>query len=295
MRVDELKIKRLIADYLKNNENENILFDIIKELSEMVYNYPRIVFRKDLDTCSDFYIYFISDIKKIILKYNSQLANFNTYLNIALKSRYINWYNKTISKQQLNEVPLENLNNENIPSLEDKITYNIYINKQYDNINSELKSLINSILKKLPQKEMLIVKLLFYPIDSETLKILSAHLNTSLKMTYKKYMATYHKHNLIEKQNELREKIYKTENRIYALKNKIDKLKKQNKSYKSVANFKQRLESILSNQRLKLYKNNYVMSFKGIEELLKISKSEIYTKYKKLNQKLQQELSQYAI
>ena len=262
MKVNEVKIKKLINEY-KISKEKNLLIEILKELSIMIYNYPKILFGRDEDDCSEFYLYFIERIENLLLNYDETKASFNTYFNIVLKSRYINWLNKISQerKKKLEPILIEDLKfQKNIA----KELYEIYSpDYKYIADQSEISEKIEKILKKLKVLDYLIIKLCYFPIDSNTLQVLSNHLKIPLKNCYELYEKFYFKYGYTEK-------VEKALNKITSLKLKLEKLDENIKS-----GLKEKIEKEL-NEATNSYFNIKFLGIKEISQILKIPEGEVY-------------------
>ena len=93
MKINKKKIEELALEYRKEPRKE-IFKKIIIEVSDMVYNYPSIVFFVKHEECSDFFIYFIERLKAFIIKFDPSRSSFFTWFNIIIKSQCLNWLNK---------------------------------------------------------------------------------------------------------------------------------------------------------------------------------------------------------
>ncbi len=301
MRVREVKIKELIRKYKATN-NEKVLVEIIKEISDMVYNYPRVVFNRSKDDCSEFYIYFIEDVKKIIKKYNENLASFNTWFNVVLKSRYINWLNKLSykRKKQVDIILWEDLTlGTDDKNKEEKLFYNIYLSQQNEKYDSQLSKKLMKIYNKMSLSDIILIKLMYYPIDSSIIEHLTKFLNKSPRECYEIYMKAYKENNLIEKQEILKEKIVDLVYKISKIKKKIKYLKIKNMKSETLEidkllKQKERAEKLLNETRRKFYKNLQIIDIKGIQKILGLSKSEIYERVQNIRNFLKQELSDFV-
>jgi len=63
-RISDEKIKDFVSRYVKGDDR--CYSAIVNMLSQYIYNYPRVVFGTDPDTCSDFYEYVLSRFKSIL-------------------------------------------------------------------------------------------------------------------------------------------------------------------------------------------------------------------------------------
>lgn len=291
MRVDEVKIKKLIREYLKS-KSKDVLFEIVKELSIMVYNYPKIVFRRNEDDCSEFYLYFIEKIENLITKYNENMASFNTWFNVVLKRRYLNWLNKmsAMKKRAPDTVLWDDISCDSF-ILQERMFYNIFLSNQNLLREDELKKRLNEVYKKLDVKDYLLIKLLYYPVDIDTLHALKNFLNLPLKECYQIYIQAYNENNTIAKQERCKEainnialKLSKIEEKMIKEPAELDKYNKQ----------KNRLKNLLKKREAEYYKNLKVLDIKGVQKILRLYKSEIYLRLKNIKSFLMQELSDFV-
>lgn len=100
-RVDDANIKELIKKY--KNSDEKTYDEIIKILSPYIYNYPRIAFCSDWDTCGDFYEYILVRMRDIFKAYRESEARFITWFTVVLRSRYLNFIRGNRSRLSVRE------------------------------------------------------------------------------------------------------------------------------------------------------------------------------------------------
>lgn len=296
MRVDELKIRELIREYKKTRDNE-ILIEIIKEISDMIYNYPRIVFGRNKDDCSEFYLYVIERIKKIIVKYNETLASFNTWFNIVLKSRYINWLYKIAREREerIEPVLLRDISSDSNMKQDERIFYNLYLAQQnYE--DSSLKDRLENVYKRMSLLENLLIKLMYYPLDSSTISMMSKFLKKPLRECYDIYIKAYNKYNLLDRQKRLSETINEIKHKLSRIKEKIEYFKRKDKSdkVKSLLRRKEINQKLLKEVQHRYYKNISIMDIDGLQEILGLSRGQIYKKIKEIKTILAEELSDFV-
>jgi RNA polymerase sigma factor (sigma-70 family) len=87
--IPDEKIKLLIQNCLEGDKSRYP--SIVRMLTPYIYNYPRIVFGTDLDTCADFYEYILRRLEKILTKYSDTGARFVTWFTVVLRNRYLNY------------------------------------------------------------------------------------------------------------------------------------------------------------------------------------------------------------
>ncbi len=76
--------------------------DLVKEISAMVYSYPKRHFCWTEDQCSDFYCYFYKRIEKIMNGFRYCGIPFRSYLYRSIKCQVHTFHRKTQKKQQQN-------------------------------------------------------------------------------------------------------------------------------------------------------------------------------------------------
>ncbi len=234
MNINEDKIKNLIKNPHSNFE------EIKKELSEYIYYFPRVAYKKNLDICGDFYLYIIERLDKILLNFNPNLnIKFKTWFNYVLRNNFINFNN-------LKREPLEL----NIENYEESICFEVFEEKE-GNFN-----IVDEVLKKIEEIDRILLKLYYIPelITEEEVLIISDNFNMSISEVLnlqRKLIELRTKE--IEKVKEISEKIKELNNKIVELKytlyqNKID----NNDIITKIA----RLENQRFNYILKLKKEN---------------------------------------
>lgn len=270
MRIKEKEVKELILRFQETNDIE-ILKALVKETSDMIYHYPLVVFHKNLDECSEFYIYFIERFSNLIKKYNSKLSSFNTWFNIILKSHCINWLNskkmqkrKQIKAISINKIDL--LSNFN-PSKK---------NNPLDNIATE----VQSIIEHLPELDYLIIKLLYYNIDKHLLKRLSLFNKRSKEENLSLIDKLLNNNKKFEKQQELIHKILNMEYLIKELKIKLEDNTDDIKIEKRL----KRSQHTLSDLRKSYYKHLENFDINSIAQLLNCPINSIYNRFNKTRQ-----------
>lgn len=276
MKIDEIKIQKLISQF-KNSKDQQILIEIIKELSIMIYNYPKLLYNYNEDNCSDFYLYFIERIESVILKYNENMASFNTYFNIVLKSRYINWLNQIKTKNRIQDYPVsfENLNSARFQN------YDGCLNE------SDLKNKIEEVIKKMPVLDYLIIKLCYYHIDAQTLNILAEYLKKPLKECYNLYQEAFEKSSYTEKFNKLYTKLENLNIKLNYLEQNLKVAKNQEKLH--LNSLKSKIEKKIKETQNALLELK-IIEIKFIKKILNISLSDIYYRLDRIKKVLKEEL-----
>ncbi len=277
MRIKKEKVKQLIIKFQKDF-NVEILKQIIKETSDMVYNYPSVVFHIRKEDCGDFYIYFIERIKSLISKYDPALSSFYTWFNIILKSQCLNWLNR-VQRKKGKSIQTESLDNSlqylmQIEELDDPVERN------YDNISL----IINQYIENSPVLEYLIIKLLYYNIDNKLLNKLSAYNKRSSEENIELIKQLLNNNRKFQIQSRTMPVISVLQYKILELRKKI-----VSPDIKEKINFKIRLKRHLSNLKLlkrRLNNNLENLDIRSIAVILNEKENEIYYKLKKIRRGL---------
>ncbi len=82
------RIKEAVNTFKKGNEKSYAL--LIEMLSGYIYNYPRVAFGMNVDTCGDFFEYVLTRMKPILNGYRETDAKFSTWFTVVLRNRYLN-------------------------------------------------------------------------------------------------------------------------------------------------------------------------------------------------------------
>ncbi len=266
MRLDKEKIVKLINALRADKSNKSILKALIEEVSNMVYNYPRIVFHDSEDDCGEFYLYFIERLPRFILKYNVVKSSFATWFCIVLKSHYLNFKNKqrkyiSANSISLNYTPFKN-SSINMMNL---VSYQKWTKDDYDELSHKVLKFIHG----LTLEEQVIIKLLYFNMDTELLRNLAELTGVPVE----KCMKTY---------TDILNENTKRFDMIYKLKNDITEIRK--KIFDSSGN--EKLEKRLCRLREKYYNNLENFTGKNISVLLNKPLNEVYYKINKIKAKL---------
>ncbi len=276
MKIKKEKVKQLILKFQKNF-NVEILKQIIKETSDMVYNYPSVVFHAREEDCSDFYIYFIKRIKSLIPKYDPALSSFYTWFNIILKSQCLNWLNRMQRKKE-KSIQAESLDN-SLPYLT-QIDPEDSGERNYDNISL----IINQYIKNLPVLEYLIIKLLYYNVNNKLINELSTYNKRSSEENTELIKQLLNNNKKFQIQCRILPVISVLQYKILELRKKI-----LSGDIKEKINFKIRLKRHLSNLKLlkrRLNNNLENLDIRSIAIILNEKENEIYYKLKKIRNSL---------
>lgn len=105
MNLNDEKIRKLIKNF--SFDPSNVFEELKKELSEYIYYFPKMAYKKNLDVCGDFYLYIIERLDKIIVNFNPESeVKFKTWFNYVLKNNFINFM-KFVYKDFKNELSIE--------------------------------------------------------------------------------------------------------------------------------------------------------------------------------------------
>jgi len=276
MRIKKEKVEELILKYQKKLDI-NILKDIIKETSDMVYNYPTIVFHVSIEKCSDFYIYFMERIPSLVLKFNPILSSFYTWFNIVLKSQCLNWLNtlKVHKKKMISVISL------------DQYYYDVSDNNDlYDDENVQL---VRDYISNLPLLDRLIIQLLYYNIDDMLLQEISDYNHRSVDYIFTLIKKILNNNRKFIIQRKASCQIELIQSKIYDLKKQLpqvdektkEKLKNRIKSYSSSLNaIKKTMVHNLENMEIRSISAILNCPIRKIYYRLKVIKSNLYIKLK---------------
>ncbi|MBN1899590.1 MAG: hypothetical protein JW827_12500 [Spirochaetes bacterium] len=287
-RINEDKIVKLVRDYQKDRENQ-IMIEIIQQTSQMIYNYPKIVFHRNEDDCSDYYLYLVQRLDKIILTYDPAKATFQTWFNVVLRSRYINWIKKR-KKQEEKKVKAflyNDLAKTEKENPEDLLFYHFRsVPSQHNNRP------LSRVLNSLSFTDFMIVKLAFFPLDNEMLHDLSRYRGENVEKCFELYTKIIKEHSMAEKQNKIKDNIYRIQYDLFETKKRCPIQLEEEQKVSRVR--QKRMEKALSRCKQKLYKNFHIIDMKGLVKILDLSKSEIYKRFANIKKILGKELQSFV-
>jgi RNA polymerase sigma factor (sigma-70 family) len=177
IKIDDQHIKKLLSNYQSTAKG---IRQIIELVSEYIYNYPRLAHRETEDSCSEFFIYFIERLPKLLNRYEIRDALFTTWLLPVIRRHYINWIKKR--------------NHEEIKSTlyEDDFIFNTGLDSGDDLCllaNKEInKDKILDIINSLPKKLKVVIKLHYFDFfDSEDILETSKVFQRDINILIDKY------------------------------------------------------------------------------------------------------------
>lgn len=270
--MDIEKINNLIIGY-QNSGQVSILNQIIKEISIMIYNYPLKVHALKEDDCSEFYIYIIERIDTILMKYKIQLSSFKTWFSIVLKSHFLNWINKK-NKISSNSVKTFSIDDENLN--QDFLFSKIESNPETDD---KFMQIINNYINQLPNIDFLIIRLLYFNIDDELIKILSKTNGNNERINMDIIKSYLNNNKKFKTQYILNDKITNCNHKLYELKIKNNKTQ----------NFSQQHTKLI--KKIQFYKNKLYNNLENfdivfIAQILNIPKNEIYYRLNRIKKEI---------
>jgi RNA polymerase sigma factor (sigma-70 family) len=157
MRLRDDIIKRAIADYM-HGDRDGALAVFRKETDLYIYNFPRMSYRKDLDFCSDFYLYVTGRLDGILRNYPLDAnIQFKTWFNYVLRNQMISYIRYACPGEPV-ELTVENIDDYPSPD--------IISTDQAD--FTELRE----GLSKLPPNDRVVIKFYYLPemIDADDIR-----------------------------------------------------------------------------------------------------------------------------
>lgn len=197
MVIHDIKIKSLLRKFQSDSDDadrEELYNQICELVSDFIYNYPRIKYHKDYDICSDFYIYVLERLYKILHKFNLKgKASFQTWLAVVLFNLWRN-YVKSSSYKKKYEEKIRSLNMGEDPGVDrdivlrktvigisDEDSESTYVG------NYEVKSL-KECFKRMPKKVRVVVKAHFFELfTSEDIEEAVQAFQLDFMVTLRKY------------------------------------------------------------------------------------------------------------
>lgn len=90
MSLDDQKIIPLLKRYLAGEKC--VLESLHQEVAVFIYNFPRLVYKSDEDSCGDFYLYMRERLETILEQWNESLcSSFSLWFVTILRHRYLDF------------------------------------------------------------------------------------------------------------------------------------------------------------------------------------------------------------
>ena len=223
--IKDIKIKNLIRNLQANENNNNETYEkILSLISEFIYNFPRIKYYKDIDICSEFYLYTVNYLPDILIKFNIKgKATFQTWFAVVLVNIWRNFLktakNKEKENNKANTQSIENLNSiDRYGILQNTIikesvdeNESIYVGKM--KVDS-----LSSCFQKMPKKVRVTVKAHFFELFT------AGDIEESVDAFQLDFMATLRKYEVIvtktrDKYKKISDLIDELNNTVYELNN----------------------------------------------------------------------------
>lgn len=281
MKVNEKIIKEWIEHYQTHKDVESIK-KIIQEISAMVYHYPVVVFHRSYDDCAEFYLYFVEHFEKLFAKYNAQLAGFNTWFHIILKSQFLNWQ-RVKGRDQARAIPAFSYDDEHIK--EDALFYQ---QEKHEIQNEKIEQIITHYIKQTDSTNYFIIHLLYFQMSDDIIKKLSEFNKKPFQVNLEKIKFYLNNNKKLKIQYEITNKIQLYQYKIFELKKQLSSDKKD--IVKRYNSYKQSLESL----KRKWNKNLENFDIKTIAELLSITPNEVYYRLNRIKKDLAEKLKEYV-
>ena len=240
-RIPDSRIKEAVKAYKKGDEKSYDL--LIEMLSRYIYNYPRVSFGMNRDTCGDFFEYVLTRMKSILNGYRETDAKFITWFTVVLRNRYLNFVRgknpKTRVEEQAGVISFD-FGYESNQSLHNFIgdgkTYGEWNVLKFDR-------LINDLTKDLKEKQRLLFHLYFIEtIRPEDISFISIFIDKSFRESLNGISVI--RNTMLEKYR-LKNKLFQRLNDLY-----YDILKSQEENNKTrVENLKKKRNKVLDEYR----------------------------------------------
>jgi len=250
-RIPDRKIKDNVSNF--NSGNAECYNNIVRLLSPYIYNYPRIVYRQDLDTCGEFYEYMLKRLKEVLAGYRESEARFTSWFTVVLRNRYLNFVRSRSFAGE--NSGWENISLDNCREEHQSLYSILSDGKDYGGRRFErYEELVDRIVRNLREKHRIFFHLYFIEaLRPEDIGFLSIALDMNVRETLtgitairesvmKKYKL---KHSLSLKLGDIYRKLLQTrdEEKIKELKKKQEKVLEEyrrvklNPSYESIYRF----------------------------------------------------------
>ncbi len=264
--IHDIKIKSLLRKLDSKSKlsiDDDIYKDILEQISEFIYNFPKLKYHKNKDICSDFYLYTLDYLNEILMKFDIKgKASFQTWFSIVLFNLWRNYQNTRKSKDNQiknNDIVIDDLDYINrFKSLQESVIHKSNDENNGIFINDKEIIKLDECFKQMPKKVRVVLKAHFFELfqSSDIMEAVNAF-QLDFMVTLRKYEVLVTKTrdqyeivcNLIEKINET---IYQIKNikTLYSGKN-IEQSDIENKIQK-LSTKKEKLVDKLKNTYIKL-------------------------------------------
>ena len=230
---DKEKINSLTQKIISYQDKlePSLLKEILDFISPYIWFYPKLSFRNiNEDIASDFYLYIHERFESLILKYQSSMGKFSTYLAIRLQTYFLNFV--TQRKNQFKDIG-------SLPLLEDQLVVDTSEDNQTE-ILGETKVFLEQLekLKLKDSRKYLIVKLYYFDwFDEDDFVLLKDVFSNSYS-------------GVLEKLDIMRNHIYDKKNKQLQYENQLNKLYTKNVSYKEYFSKEKKSNNDQSNEQL---------------------------------------------
>jgi RNA polymerase sigma factor (sigma-70 family) len=169
--IHDIKIKSLLrklnqTSTLDSMDND-IYYEILDNISQFIYNFPRIKYHKNKDICSDFYVYTLDYLYEILMKFDIKgKASFQTWFSVVLFNLWRNYINtkknrdydySKINTQMVDDINIIDRYKFLREHLISKSKEGLFINKK------EIDSLDNCF-QKMPKKVRVVIKAHYFEL-----------------------------------------------------------------------------------------------------------------------------------
>ncbi len=161
MDLNDREIKAVISDYRNGSSDPNDCLARFKKLTEIyIYYFPMAAYRKDIDTCSEFYIYMLDRLEGIARNFPSgDDILFKTWFNYCLKNHFSHFI-RSGRKTSCTHLSIEDH--------EDALAMEIFDTEGHDY------SFLYDCLSNLREMEKLSLKLFYMPESLTSDEVVSA-------------------------------------------------------------------------------------------------------------------------
>jgi len=97
--INDVEIKNLVLEYQEQGAGP-LPEAVQRTLSLIIMDYPRRLFFRNADDCSDFYEYVCCRLPRILKTYTQTNALFTTWFLVVLRNHYLNWLKSAEDKER---------------------------------------------------------------------------------------------------------------------------------------------------------------------------------------------------